>query len=41
VARAWLAQIGPESLNVAGPRESGENPVGENAREWLEGLLGR
>ena len=38
-ARAWLAEIKPKVLNVAGPRESYEPGIYEEAKEFLVNLF--
>lgn len=37
--RAWIAEVGAETLNVAGPRESTCPGIGAEARRFLERVL--
>jgi hypothetical protein len=37
--RAWLDAQGIAALNVAGPRESSQPGIGEQARAFLRGVL--
>lgn len=40
IARQWLASLRVRLLNVAGPRESGCPGIYQQARSFLEALLG-